>query len=112
MKREKLFYKELKFLEKDCNFEFLVKSKGIDERFVFKKNDFEIGYFSRASQFDIVSYFYYSIKDREKILDVDDEFYKLFKYRSKRRYFLQMGMIIKEQLKQNKIFDYYSDTIW
>ena len=106
MKLEKLFYKEMKFLEKDYNFEFLIKSKGIDERFVFKKKDFEIGYFTRTSQFDNLCYFYYSIREREEILNIDEEFYKLFKYTSKRRYFWQLGMIIKEQLKENKVFGY------
>jgi len=107
MNSEKLFYKELNFLEADYNFEFLIKSKGIDERFIFKKDKFEIGFFTRTSQFDNLCFFYYSINEREEILNIDEEFYELFKIKSKKNHFWQLGMIIKEQLKQHKIFKYY-----
>ncbi len=107
MNSEKLFYKELNFLENDYNFDFLIKSKGIDERFIFKKNNFEIGFFTRTSQLDNLYYFYFSINEQEVIINVDEEFYKLFKIKSRKNYFWQLGMIVKEQLKQNKIFKYY-----
>ncbi len=107
MKGEKLFYKELSFLEKDYNFKFVIKSKGIDQWYVFKKNNFEIGFFSRTSQFDNACYLYFSINERENILNIDDEFYKIFKIKSRKNYFWQLGMIVKEQLKQNKIFNYH-----
>lgn len=107
MKSEKKIYNELKFLEKDYNFQFLIKSKGIDERFVFKKNNFEIGFFTRISQLDGLYYFYYSINEQEKILSIDEEYYKLFKTKSNKNYFWQLGKIIKEYLKENRIFNYY-----
>ena len=42
MKSEKAFYKELSFLEKNYDFTFLVKIKGIDERYIFKRNNCNI----------------------------------------------------------------------
>lgn len=107
MKSEKLFYKELNFLEKDYGFKFFIKSKGIDTWYVFKKKNFEIVFLTRISQFDNLDYLYFSINEQEKVLNIDDEFYKLFKTKSRKNYFWQLGMIIKEQLKQDKIFDYH-----
>ncbi len=104
---KRLFYKELRFLEKDYGFEFLTKSKGIEERFVFKKNNFEIGVFERTTQFDWSVYFYFSINEQEEIINIEEEFYELFNMKSRRRYFWQLGMIVKEHLKQNRIFKYY-----
>lgn len=110
------FYKELRFLEKDYGFEFLTKSKciedltksiGIEKRFVFKKNNFEIGVFNRTTQFDWFVYFYFSINAQEEIINIEEEFYELFNMKSKRRYCWQLGMIVKEHLKQNRIFKYY-----
>jgi len=87
MKSENVFYKELDFLEKNYNF--------------------EIGFFISGFHLDYKCYFYYSINEKEERLNIDDEFYKLFKVRSKKNDFCKLGMIVKEQLKQNKIFDYY-----
>lgn len=107
MTSEKLFYTELNFLESDYDFKFLIKSKGIDERFIFKKDNFEIGFFTRTWHLDYLCYFYFSINEQEEILNIDEEFYKLFKIKSKKNDFWKLGMIVKEQLKQNKIFKYY-----
>ena len=107
MKSEKAFYKELSFLEKNYDFTFLVKIKGIDERYIFKRNNFEIGYFSRTSQFDNTSYLYIAINGRETVLNVDKEYYKAFGVESMKNYFWKLGRIIKEQLKENRIFNYY-----
>lgn len=107
MNSKKSFFKELSFLVENYDFEFSMQSKGIDEKYFFTKKNFEIGFVSRTSQFDYLCYFYYKINYRETILNVDNEFYKMFKTRSNKNYFWQLGMIVKEQLKENKIFNYY-----
>ena len=61
MKSDRLLYKELSFLENEYNFNFLIKLKGIDERFCFQRDNFEIGFYRRISQFENKSYLYYCI---------------------------------------------------
>ena len=106
MKSGKTFHKELSFLEEDYNFEFIVQKRGIDERYIFEKNNFQIVYFIRTSQFDDSRFFYYSIYGRETILDIEEEFFRLFKKKSNKNYFCQLGMIIKEQLQEGSVFTY------
>ena len=107
MKVEKLFYNQLSFLENNYGFSFTIKTIGIDKKYIFENNGFEIGFFTRISQFDATCFFYYSINAKETILNIDDEFYKLFKRKSKKNHFWQLGVIIKEQLKEHRIFNYY-----
>lgn len=102
----KLFYRELAFLERDYNFKFVVQTRGIDERYMFEKDNFQIVYFIRTSQFENERFFYYSIYGRETIINIEEEFFKLFKKKSNKNYFWQLGVIIKEQLKDNRIFNY------
>lgn len=106
MNSRKLFYRELAFLEKDYNFKFVVRSKGIDERYIFEKDNFQIVYFIRTSQFDNSRFFYYSIYGRETIINVEEEFFQLFKKKSIKNCFWKLGVIIKEQLKEDRIFTY------
>ena len=47
------------------------------------------------------------INERETVLNVDKEYYKAFGVESMKNYFWQLGRIIKEQLKENRIFNYY-----
>ena len=106
MKSKKLFLKELSFLMKEYDFEFLEQLKGRDERYIFKKDNFELGFLSRTSHGDYSCHFYSSINGREVILDIDDEYKKVFKTISDKNYFWKLGRVIKEQLKEKKIFDY------
>ena len=106
MKSGKIFYKELAFLKEDYNFEFIVQKKGIDERYIFENNNFQIVYFIRTTQFEDSRFFYYSIYGQETTINVEEEFFQLFKKKSIKNYFWQLGVIIKEQLKEGKIFTY------
>lgn len=101
------FYRELAFLERDYNFKFVAQFKGIDERYIFEKDNFQIVYFIRTSQFENLRFFYYSIYGRETIINIEEEFFRLFKKKSFKNCFWKLGVIIKEQLKDNRIFNYH-----
>lgn len=106
MNTKKLFFKELSFLAKDYNFEFLEQQRGIDRKVAFYRDNFEIGFSSRNSQFDYSCCFYYSINGWRRTLDIEEEFNKIFHKKSNKNYFWQLGKVIEEQLKDNNIFNY------
>ena len=71
----RVFLKHFSFLIEEYNFEFLIKSRGIDKKYILRKGKFEIGFFNRighCNDGDSKSFFYYAINEVEKILNIED----------------------------------------